>query len=148
MSGRLIGIAMVSICALGSQGCAAIGLSLFGAGASVGGSSGIDYTFNSTAYRTFPNSEDEVRAAALQTLRRMAIEVKETKKEDSGTEITASAGKDTVEIEIDHITPRTSKMRVAVKRAWIVRDRSTAGEIVAQTGHALEKRHQVAASGR
>ena len=92
MSGRTIGAVLVVLSALGSQGCAGIGLALFGVGAGISGGTGVSYTLDSIAYKTFAASETELRAATLQTFKRMAIEVTETQKTETGTDITATAG--------------------------------------------------------
>jgi len=148
MSGRTIGVALVVLGALGSQGCAAVGLTLFGVGAGIGGGTGVSYTLDSIAYKTFAASETELRAATLQTFKRMAIEVTETQKTETGTDLTATAGDRTVEVEIDRITPKTSRMRVVVKKGWFLRDRATAGEIIVQTADTLDSKSALARSGR
>jgi len=148
MPGRAIGVAFVVLTALVSQGCAGIGLALFGVGAGVSGGTGVSYTLDSIAYKTFATSETELRAATLQTFKRMAIDVTETQKTESGSEIKATAGDRTVEVEIDRITPRTSRLRVVVKKNWFLRDRSTAGEIIAQTADTLESKSALAKSAR
>jgi hypothetical protein len=148
MSGRTIGAVLVVLGALGSQGCAGIGLALFGVGAGISGGTGVSYTLDSIAYKTFAASETELRAATLQTFKRMAIEVTETQKTESGTDITATAGDRTVEVEIDRITARTSRIRVVVKKGWFLRDRATAGEIIVQTADTLDSKSGLARSGR
>ena len=148
MSGRTIGAALVVLGALGSQGCAGVGLALFGVGAGVSSGTGVSYTLDSIAYKTFTGSETELRTATLQTFKRMAIEVTDTQKTETGTEITAIAGDRTVEVEIDRITPRTSRMRVVVKKGWFLRDRATAGEIIVQTADTLDNKSGLAKSGR
>jgi len=148
MSGRTIGAVLVVLGALGSQGCAGIGLALFGVGAGISGGTGVSYTLDSIAYKTFAASETELRAATLQTFKRMAIEVTETQKTETGTDITATAGDRTVEVEIDRITPKTSRMRVVVKQGWFLRDRATAGEIVVQTADTLDSNSALARNGR
>jgi hypothetical protein len=148
MSGRTIGAVLLVLGALGSQGCAGIGLALFGVGAGISGGTGVSYTLDSIAYKTFAASETELRAATLQTFKRMAIEVTETQKTESGTDITATAGDRTVEVEIDRITARTSRMRVVVKKGWFLRDRATAGEIIVQTADTLDSKSGLARSGR
>lgn len=145
---RTIGVMAVILGALGSQGCAAVGLTLFGVGAGVSGGTGVSYTLDSIAYKTFAASEADLRAATLQTFKRMEIEVTQTRKTESGTEITATAGDRTVEVEIDRITPRTSRMRVVVKRGWFLRDRATAGEIIVQTADTLDGTAALAKGGR
>ncbi len=148
MSGRTIGAVLVVLGALGSQGCAALGLTLLGVGAGVSGGAGVSYTLDSIAYKTFAASETELRAATVQTLKRMAIDVTKTQKTETGTDITATAGDRTVEIEIDRITPRTSRMRVVVKKGWLFRDRATAGEIIVQAADTLDNKSSLAKSGR
>ena len=148
MTGRMIGAALVILGALGSQGCAGIGLTLFGVGAGVSGGTGVSYTLDSIAYKTFAASEADLHTATLQALKRMAIDVTETQKVESGTEITATAGDRIVDIEIDRITPKTSRMRVVVKKGWVFRDRATAGEIIVQTADTLDNRTALAKSGR
>jgi hypothetical protein len=148
MSGRAIGAVLIVLGALGSQGCAGVGLTLFGVGAGVSGGTGVSYTLDSIAYKTFAASETDLRAATLQTFKRMAIEVTETQKTETDTDITATAGDRTVEVEIDRITPKTSRMRVVVKKGWFLRDRATAGEIIVQTADTLDSKSALAKSGR
>ena len=44
-----------------------------------------------------------------------------------------------VTIELERLTGRTTRMRVTAKHGAIFRDRSTAGEIIAQTERALDE---------
>ena len=148
MSGRMIGATVVGLCALGSQGCAGVGLTLFGVGAGVSGGTGVSYTLDSVAYKTFAASEADLRAATLQTLRRMVIDVAETQRTETATDIRATAGDRTVDVEIDRITPKISRMRVVVRKGWFFRDRATAGEIIAQTADTLGNKSAVARNGR
>ena len=148
MSSGRYGMALLILGALGLQGCAGIGLALFGVGAGISGGTGVNYTLDSVAYKTFAESEPDLRAATLRTLKRLAMDVTTSKKTEAGSEITATAGDRTVEIELDRITPRTSRMRVVVKKNWILRDRSTAGEIIAQTEDTLDGHVAVAKRAR
>src|SRR5712692_10157049 len=138
MSSGRYGMALLALSALGLAGCAGIGLTLLGVGAGISGGTGVNYTLDSVAYKTFAASEPELRAATLRTLKRMAIDVTENEATESGRQITATAGDRTVDIELDRITSKTSRMRVNVKKGWILRDRSTAGEIIVQTEKTLE----------
>jgi hypothetical protein len=151
MFGKKIGVALVVLCGLGFQGCALAGLPLLGLGQAVnGGTEVVSYTMDSVAYKTFAASETEVRAATLQTFKRMAIDVTGTERKEKGTDIKAIAGDRTVDVEIDRITPRTSRLSVVVKKGWFLRDRSTAGEIVTQTADTLGSKPALAttAGGR
>ena len=138
MSFRRYGMALLVLSALGLAGCAGIGLALFGVGAGISGGTGVNYTLDSVAYKTFAASEPELRAATLRTLKRMAMDVTAKKTTETGSEITASAGDRTVEIELDRITAKASRMRVVVKQGWIFRDRATAGELILQTARTLD----------
>jgi hypothetical protein len=131
-----MGLPVLAVAGLG--GCAGVGLALFGVGAGISGGTGVNYTLDSVAYKTFAASEPELRTATLRTLKRMAIDATENQATESGRQITANAGDRTVDIELDRITAKTSRMRVNVKKGWILRDRATAGEIIEQTEKSLE----------
>lgn len=132
----LVGLAVVSL--VGSGGCAAIGLTLFGVGAGVSAGTGVSYTLDSIAYKTFTASEEGLRAATLKTLKRMDIGVKEDKSTDSGHNIVAQAGDRAIEIELDRLTTRTARMRVNAKQGIFFKDRATAAEIIIQTERTLD----------
>jgi len=120
------------------QGCAAVALTLLSAGAGVGASAGIDYTMNGAATRTFTAGHDQLRGAVLTTLRRMAITVKADASTDEGRKIVAEAIDRSVEIELERLTTKATRMRVVVKQGIFFRDRATAGEIIAKTGQIVE----------
>ena len=124
--------------AAGNAGCAAIGLTLFGIGAGVSAGTGVSYTLDSIAYKTFTASEEGLRAATLKTLKRMDIRVKENQATESGRSIVAEAGDRTIEIELDRLTAQTTRMRVNAKQGTFYKDRATAAEIIIQTERTLE----------
>jgi len=68
----------------------------------------------------------------------MAIQVKENQATEGGTKIVALAGDRTIEVELDRMIARTTRMRVDVKQGWFFRDRATATEIIIQTKHTLD----------
>jgi len=139
MLNRIMVAGLIAVAALGSQGCAAIGLTLFGVGAGVAAGTGTSYTLDGIAYRTFTAPLDDVRRAAHTTLTRMDIALKSDETADGGGRaIVAAAGDRTVHIDLERLTARTTRMRVTVKQGWIWRDRATAGELIAQTEHALD----------
>lgn len=148
MTPRIVSLALISLVGVATQGCAAAGLALFGVGAGVSSGTAVSYSLDSVAYKTFTASERDLRTATLQSLKRMAMDVKENKPTDEGTQIIAEAGDRTVDIEIDRITPMTSRMRVNVKKGWFLRDRATATEIIVQTEHALEQKSELARRAR
>jgi len=134
-------LALVSLS--GSQGCAAVGLTLFGVGAGVTAGTGVSYTLDGIAYRTFTVPEERLAAATLKTLQRMDIEVRDiavngNRSAESGRMITAVAGDRTIEIQLDRLTAKTTRMRVNAKQGWFFKDRATAMEIIAQTEQTLD----------
>ena len=123
---------------IGSSGCAAIALTLLGVGAGISGGTGVSYTLDSIAYKTFTVSEEALRAATLKTLKRMDMQVKEDQPAEVGRKIVAQAGDREVEIELDRLTAKTSRMRVNVKQGRFFKDRATAAEIIIQTERTLD----------
>ena len=122
----------------GSSGCAAIGLTLLGVGAGISGGTGMSYALDSIVDKTFTVPEEYLHFATLKTFKRMDIEVKESEATESGRKIIAVAGDRTINIELDRLTTRTSRMRVTAKQGWFFRDRATAAEIIIQTERTLE----------
>jgi len=129
---------------LGSQGCAAAGLTLFGVGAGVSTGTGVSYTLDSIAYKTFTTPVEDLQGATLKSLKRMDITVKENKPSESGKKIVAVAGDRTIEIELDRLTTKTSRMQVVAKQGWLLRDRATATEIILQTEQTLDDQQPMA----
>ena len=119
---------------IGSSGCAAVAVTLFG----VAAGSGVSYTLDSIAYKTFSTSEETLRAATLKTLKRMDMAVKENQPTDAGRKIMAQAGDREIEIELDRLTTKTSRMRVNAKQGRFFKDRATAAEIIIQTERTLD----------
>ena len=134
---RVRRVTLAVILSLAGQGCAVAGLALVSTGAGVAGRSGVSYTLDSIAYKTFTASEEHLRTATVKTLRRMSMDLTDNRATESGRQLTATAGDRTVEIELDRVTATTSRMRVNVKRGWFVKDRATATEIIVQTEQTL-----------
>lgn len=120
------------------NGCAAIGLTLFGVGAGVTTGTAVAYTLDGIAYRTFTASLPEVRMATLIALNRMGITVEARERTGQGELVKASAADRQIEIELEAITPKTTRMRTVAKQGVFFKDRVTATEIIVQTETALE----------
>jgi len=133
------GIAFVVIAALLCQGCAAVGLTLFGVGAGVAAGGATQYTLDGIAYRTFTEPQERLRKATLAALRQMDVAVSSDDEMEGGRRIIGLAGDRSIDIELQQLTTRTTRIRVTAKYNWILRDRSTAGEIITQTEHALDE---------
>jgi hypothetical protein len=131
-TGRVAALAL----AAGLGGCALTTQPLAVAVAGAGTSSAIGHSLNGTAYRTFTATLEEVKAASLDTLSLMGIRVDSFETVENGELITGSAIRRTVEIELEPISSRATRMRV-ITRGGIFFDGSTATEIVMQTEKAL-----------
>jgi len=123
---------------LGSQGCAAVGLTLFGVGAGVSAGTGTQYTLDSIAYRTFTAPLDHMHSATLVAFKRMDIALQTDEEMEVGRRVVGQAGDRSIEIELERLTSRTTRMRVTAKQGWFFRDRATAGEVIAQTERSLD----------
>ena len=115
------------------QGCDPISLTMLG----VGSATGVGYSLNGYAYKTFTAPMPQVHDALLAALLRMGIMVKETIKEDTRQIITATAADREIEIVLDAITPRATRIKTVARQGAIFKDRATATEIILQTEKAL-----------
>ena len=113
-------------------GCDPVSLTVFG----VGTASGVQHTLNGISYRTFTAPMSQVRTAALGSLNRMGIKVSSREKTEEGEIIKASAKERDVEIELDAITPSTTRMRASVRNG-VFMDSATGTEIILQTEKSL-----------
>ncbi len=138
-------VGLVVLSMAGAAGCTAA-LVLLGAGAGVATGTGVVYTVDSVAYKTFATPEAELQRATLETLKRMDMGVREDRPTDSGRKIVAVAGSRTVDIEIDRLSAKATRMRVNVKQGMFLKDRATAAEILTQTERALDEKTPAAAA--
>jgi hypothetical protein len=119
------------------NGCAAVGLTLFGVGAGVTTGTAVSYTLDGIAYRTFTASLPQVEHATLLALSKMGIKVESTQKIDEGEEIKAKAVDRQIEIELQAISSKTTRIRAVAKEGVFFKDRATATEIILQTERIL-----------
>ncbi len=115
-----------------SAGCAPMMLTAFG----VGTATGVQHTLNGIAYRTFTAPLPQVRSAATTGLNRMGIKIASRQKTKEGELIKATASEREIEIELDAITPNTTRMRAAVRNGLFM-DSATSTEIILQTERIL-----------
>ena len=120
-------VLLVSILAL--TGCEPLALSMLGAGAGAA----LRYSFEGVNSRTFTASAPAVREASLAALERMGITLDGTTQFDHGEVISARCENRTIEIEIEPISPRAARVRIAAKNGSFFYDAATATEIIAQT---------------
>lgn len=113
-------------------GCDPLSLTAFGVGTAVG----VQHTLTGIAYKTFSEPMPKVRAATRTALQRMEIGVGQTEKIEHGERIKARAADREIEIELEALTGRTTRMR-SIARSGVLMDSATATEIILQTGKAL-----------
>ncbi len=119
-------------------GCAAVGLTLFGVGAGVSTGTAVSYSLDGTAYRTFTAPLPKVETAALAALDRMGIVVKARDDTEQGGKLFHGSGADRdIEVELEVISPKTTRIRTVAKQGMFFRDRATATEIILQTEKVL-----------
>jgi hypothetical protein len=125
-----------SACALAvllSSGCAAVAVTALG----VGGAVGVNHTLSGIVYKTFAEPMPKVKRAALTALQQMAISVENVEKSEQGQVIKAKASNRVIEVELEALTPKTTRMRVTAESDGLFKDAATATEIILQTERAL-----------
>ncbi|MGB7814892.1 MAG: DUF3568 family protein [Methylotenera sp.] len=114
------------------SGCVAAATSAAG----MGGSAAITHTMNGITYRTFTAPPAKVRIATIRALERMQIKLVSDSMQDKKSNIrfvTAKTSERKIEIQLEPISPNTTRMRVVAKGSGIFYDASTAEEIIQQT---------------
>jgi len=111
-------------------GCAAVAVTAGG----VGMATGVSHTLGGIVYKTFAAPEPKVRRSTMAALGRMKIDVVETTREGNKEVIKARASDRNIEIEIESLTPKTTRIRVTASiEGSLLRDSATATEIILQT---------------
>lgn len=125
---RIGRIATASLILVAVSGCEPMAVTMFG----IGASTGVQHTLNGTAYRTFTAPVARVRGATMSALGRMSIKVESAKKAGGGEQIVARAADRNIEVELEALSPNTTRMRT-VARQGLFFDSATAMEIIFQT---------------
>ena len=103
---------------------------------SAGGSRAVSHTLDGVSYRTFTAPLPRVKDASLTALKRMGVESPSAEQSEQGETIVAKATERDIEIKLEALTPKATRMRVAAKNG-LFRDTATSAEIVAQIEKAL-----------
>lgn len=112
------------------SGCVAVGLTALG----VGMATGVSHTLSGMVYKTFTTPQANVKRASLGALHRMQVKVVKTERKGSTETITARAGDRDIEVELEALTPNTTRMMVTAKKdGGVLRDGATATEVILQT---------------
>ncbi|HWH76195.1 MAG TPA: DUF3568 family protein [Candidatus Binatus sp.] len=119
------------------NGCVGVGMTLFGVGAGVTTGTSVAYTLDGIAYRTFTVPLPQVENATRTALGRMGIRVDSTAKIDQGKAIHATSNDREIEIELEMVSAKTTRIRTVAKQGIFFKDRATATEIIIQTEKVL-----------
>ncbi len=122
-------------------GCEAIAVTTLGVAAGVGGGTAVSYTLDGIAYKTFTAPIPKVQRATLAALRKMDLKVEppELSQNGGGPTIMATGNQRLIAIELEPISPRTTRIRVVAKDGIFFKDKATATEIIYQVADALEE---------
>ncbi len=113
-------------------------MSLLGTGAGTA----LRYGIDGVAYRTFTAPAPAVKQASLAALEQMGIGFESTDTFEGGEVLYARSAKRTIEIEVEPISARATRVRIAAKNGGLFYDSATASEIVAQTERLLQSASQ------
>jgi hypothetical protein len=113
-------------------GCDPISLTALG----VGAAAGVQHTLTGISYKTFSVPLPKVRTAVKSALEHMDIKVGGTEKIENGERIKARAADREIEIELEALSSRTTRMRSTARNGFFM-DSATATEIILQTEKAL-----------
>ncbi|MBM4124584.1 MAG: hypothetical protein FJ246_06480 [Nitrospira sp.] len=149
---RLVSAAWLLSLPFALVGCVGAGSTLFGAGAGTATGSGVSYTIDNIAYKTFSASVDDVEKGMLKVLAKMEFPVASVHRSTGGINVLANSANAAheldIEIDLERLSPQATRMRVVAKRGFFLRDSSTAAEILLQTGKSLEKGEKAGATAR
>jgi hypothetical protein len=122
--------AIALVAALGwLQGCAAVALTAAG----VGMATAVSHTLGGIVYKTFSAPQSKVSKSTVAALGRMQITIVESKKDGNKQVIKARASDRDIELEIEALTPNTTRLSVTAVKDKLIRDSATATEIILQT---------------
>jgi hypothetical protein len=130
MNARMAALLMTG--AVGLAGCAPLGLTAFG----VGASAGVAHGLGGVTYRTFTAPMPKVRSATMTALNKMGIKVNSTTKVEGTEVIKAAAADREIEVELEPLSANTTRIRTVAKKGLFY-DSATATEIILQTEKVL-----------
>jgi hypothetical protein len=129
-------------------GCEALAVTTVGVAMGAGTGTAVSYTLDGIAYKTFTASPPKVRQATLAALRKMDFKLRPPEPPPSGEQngpksaapppILATGQDRQIEIDLEPLSPQTTRMRVVAKNGIFFKDKATATEIIYQVADALE----------
>lgn len=107
--------------------------------ASFGASLGVSHTLNGIIYKTFTAPMKAVEGGSVVAMRDMGVKVISRSTNKEGERVINATAKDReIEVLLEPLTPRTTRMRVIANNG-LLKDSATAQEILLQTERVLSK---------
>ena len=119
------------VCLLLLSGCASVLIA--------GASGGVAYSVTNIAYKTIPCPIDQVEFANRLALIKMGMKYVEVIKTENRAKIFAETSELEIYIDLNKITPKSTKISVDAKKNFLVKDKSTAEAIINETEAMLRK---------
>ncbi|MBN2655333.1 MAG: DUF3568 family protein [Nitrospirae bacterium] len=116
----MIGFLFVFQC----YGCAAVVIA--------GASGGVAYTLTNVAYKTVSYPLDHVKLANHNAFKKMGIVEKNVCPINGGYRITGTTDNLTIEVDLEMITLKSTKISVDARKNFLVKDKATATELIDQ----------------
>ena len=127
-------VLIVAFSLMALQGCAAVALTA----GSMAADAGIEHTLSGISYKIFVSTMDDARYAVFKTLDRLDMDIADQTQTRNGWVIFALANDRTIEIELEAVTYRVTRIRViAHKGSFFFKDAATATEIIVQMAETM-----------
>lgn len=137
-SARWAGACLALAAFLPLAGCAGAGMAVVGAGTGVAMGTGVDYTLNGIAYKTYTAPIENVQVATRTAFENMGIAITKDEPGEKGWTFEGTANDRVIGVELQGLTPKTTRIRVVAEDGVFFKDRATAAEIIYQTADALD----------
>jgi hypothetical protein len=119
------------VCLLLLSGCASVLIA--------GASGGVAYSVTNIAYKTIPCPIDQVEFANRLALIKMGMKYVEVIKTENRAKIFAETSELEIYIDLNKITPKSTKISVDAKKNFLLKDKATAEAIIDETEAMLAK---------
>jgi len=98
----------------------------------------VHYSQSNVASRTFTFPVDQTDKAIMFALKGMGIKVVDNSTTEKGKRIKAATEKLDIIIDLEQVTAKVTKVNVNARKWFMIKDKATASEIIAQVAKALE----------
>ena len=133
-AGREFLFCLLAMSLLFSGGCA-----LLLAGGATSTLKGLEYSFENIPDKSFTTSMSTLKLASVQALDEMAFQPETPVPTKTGFRILAATPKLDIQVDLERVTDRVSRISVNAKKGFFRKDRATAAEIIRRTGAVIEQ---------